>query len=231
MILAICQPNFLPWLGYIAMLDMADTFVVLDDVQYVRREWVNRNYIYNCYQGSRELISVSLSKHSQQTPINRVVVAQNGWQSSVLGKIENAYKQAPYFNKYSSLIHNWLHAESASLASFNVNILMELMYILEIRTDIVLQSTLGITGRKSQLIINICNELKPDLYLANSGSRAYGLHEDLEKASIPYQYQDYKHPAFTCRSAVGEYSESYLSIIDALMYYDTRSRQIVRGQV
>ena len=45
MIVAIHQPHYLPWLGYMDKLDQAEAFVVLDTVQFVRREHQNRNRI------------------------------------------------------------------------------------------------------------------------------------------------------------------------------------------
>ena len=43
--LAIHQPHYLPWLGYLAKWAAADVFVFLDTVQYVRNGWQNRNRI------------------------------------------------------------------------------------------------------------------------------------------------------------------------------------------
>ena len=43
--IAILQPHFLPWLGYFDLIKRVDGFVYLDDVQYISREWKNRNRI------------------------------------------------------------------------------------------------------------------------------------------------------------------------------------------
>ena len=45
MIVAIRQPQYLPWIGYFDKLDRADVFVLLDNVQYKKNEWQNRNRI------------------------------------------------------------------------------------------------------------------------------------------------------------------------------------------
>ena len=45
MIVAIHQPQYLPWIGYFDKLDRADVFVLLDNVQYKKNEWQNRNRI------------------------------------------------------------------------------------------------------------------------------------------------------------------------------------------
>ena len=43
--LAIHQPHYLPWLGYLAKWASADVFVFLDTVQYEKNGWQNRNRI------------------------------------------------------------------------------------------------------------------------------------------------------------------------------------------
>ena len=43
--LAVMQPTFLPWVGYFALMDRVDRFVFLDDVQFDKRSWQQRNRI------------------------------------------------------------------------------------------------------------------------------------------------------------------------------------------
>nr|MBI3612487.1 WbqC family protein [Nitrospirota bacterium] len=45
MLVAIHQPQYLPWLGYLDKIDRADVFVILDTVQFKKNEWQNRNRI------------------------------------------------------------------------------------------------------------------------------------------------------------------------------------------
>ena len=45
MIVAIHQPQYLPWLGYFDKMLKADVFCYLDNVQYKKNEWQNRNRI------------------------------------------------------------------------------------------------------------------------------------------------------------------------------------------
>ena len=42
MIVAIHQPNYLPWLGYFYKMVKADIFVLLDNVQYEKNGYTNR---------------------------------------------------------------------------------------------------------------------------------------------------------------------------------------------
>jgi WbqC-like protein family len=42
---AIMQPTYLPWVGYLDLIDRVDVFVFLDNVQFERRSWQQRNQI------------------------------------------------------------------------------------------------------------------------------------------------------------------------------------------
>tara|TARA_B100001964_G_C13847871_1_gene428797 strand:+ start:176 stop:439 length:264 start_codon:yes stop_codon:yes gene_type:complete len=61
-VVAICQPNFMPWLGYFEMGHRADVYVMLDDVQYIKREWINRNRVLNRSDEGWQWINVPLYK-------------------------------------------------------------------------------------------------------------------------------------------------------------------------
>ena len=43
--IAISQPTFLSWQGYFALIDYVDLFVFFDNVQFVKRSWIQRNKI------------------------------------------------------------------------------------------------------------------------------------------------------------------------------------------
>ena len=58
--IAISQPTFLPWAGYFALIDHVDQFIFLDNVQFVRRSWIQRNKIK--IQDNEKLISVPVHK-------------------------------------------------------------------------------------------------------------------------------------------------------------------------
>ena len=39
------QPNFLPWVGYFNKIKLSKNFVILDDVEYTKNGFINRNKI------------------------------------------------------------------------------------------------------------------------------------------------------------------------------------------
>lgn len=73
--IAIMQPYFLPYLGYIQLMNLVDNFVIYDDVSYINRGWVNRNYIL--VNGQKKLLTVPLKEASQNKRINEIYIAND----------------------------------------------------------------------------------------------------------------------------------------------------------
>ena len=101
--LAIMQPYFFPYLNYYQLLDAADLFVVLDDVAFINRGWINRNYIL--LNGAPHLFTVPLKKASQNRIIKDIETAEHeNWRTKLLTLLTHAYSRAPMFHRAFSVI-------------------------------------------------------------------------------------------------------------------------------
>ena len=90
--IAIMQPYTFPYLGYFQLINAVDTFVFYDDVNFIKRGWINRNNILVNGQGS--LFTIPLLKASQNKQINEVeVVFDEKWKNQFFKSIEYNYKK------------------------------------------------------------------------------------------------------------------------------------------
>ena len=96
MILGISQPTFVPYAGYFGLLDYADCFVFLDNVQFDKRSWQQRNYIF-MRQKSLFVNCPSLPKGKFHQKIDRVKILNDKSKEEVLLKIHVAYKNSKFF--------------------------------------------------------------------------------------------------------------------------------------
>ena len=94
MIIAMHQPNYLPWGGYFYKLLASDYFIFLDDDQYSKNKYVNRTQII--YDQKYSWLTIPVNFKLGET-INEVKFAQPDWGQRHLSKIKNAYQKAPYF--------------------------------------------------------------------------------------------------------------------------------------
>ncbi len=90
------QPDFVPYLGFFQRLLMADVFVILDDVQFIRRGWQHRDYIKG--RNGRRWLTLSLQKGDFHQRINQVMLSNDkSWRNSHLNLLKDSYKRSKYF--------------------------------------------------------------------------------------------------------------------------------------
>ena len=154
--LAIHQPQYLPWLGYFDKMDRADVFVLLDDVQYKKNEWQNRNKIRNV-RSSQWLTVPVLYKFGQK--INEVRInSKEKWSQKHYKSLEMNYSRAAHFGKYSAFFRNSFKRDWKLLEEVNLHFIEYLKAELGIDTDIQRSSSLGIKGRSTARLVNICKK-------------------------------------------------------------------------
>ena len=96
---AIMQPYFMPYIGYFQLIKAVDTFVVYDDVNYIKKGWINRNNIL--VNDESFLFTIPLKEASQNKNINQIYIEElPNWKVNFLKTIKLSYKNAPYFSIY-----------------------------------------------------------------------------------------------------------------------------------
>jgi hypothetical protein len=101
LIVAVHQPQYLPWLGYFDKMRRADVFCYLNDVQYKKNEWQNRNRIKTAQNW--QWLTVPVRYHFPEK-INEVHI-NNGvdWTRKHLQALITNYRRAPYYKAYISI--------------------------------------------------------------------------------------------------------------------------------
>ena len=129
MIVAIHQPNYLPWLGYFYKIIHCDLFVFLDNVLHSKSGYTHRNRI-KTKEGPR-WVSVPLS--TKEIRINDVLISNDrNWRSKHRNLIINAYGGAPYFEKYNPYFEHVYSSNWEKLADLNENLIKTICELLVI---------------------------------------------------------------------------------------------------
>ena len=81
--IAIVQSNYIPWKGYFDLIAAVDEFILLDDVQYTKRDWRNRNQIKTA-QGVQWLTIPVINKGGQTQLIDETEISEP-WADQALG--------------------------------------------------------------------------------------------------------------------------------------------------
>jgi len=211
--ISIHQPLFIPWIGYFDKINKADIFVILDHVQYTKGSWINRNKIKMA--NNEILLTIPVIKTALNTPINAIKIDfSKNWIRKHLDTIKYSYKKAPYFEEIYPILENSYMEKQEYLALFNQKLIEIFCEYLEIHTKIIKSSELNVSGNKSQLLLNICKELKADTYIIGmGGNNNYIDFELFKKNNIKIQPQQFHHPTYP---QLGKDFIPNLSIIDLL---------------
>ncbi len=225
---AISQPTYLPWMGYFDVIDQVDTFVVLDNVQFAKRSWQQRNRIRTA-TGLQWLTVPVKSQGRFEQLIRDVELLDVSFARDHVRAIEHAYRRAPHFQQYFPGLEQQLTENCpVRLAELNTRLLKCLMSVLGLETPIVNASELGVSGRRTEQLANICEKLGADEYLSALGSAAY-LVEDQEiftSRSIEVTFQHYEHPVYP---QVFLPFEPFASVIDLIFNTGEASLEVLRS--
>ncbi len=227
--IAIAQPTYLPWLGYFDLLDQVDKFVLLDTVQFEKQSWQQRNRIKTPTGLQWLTVPVIFRGRLGQRIVDVEIREPEFWRDH-LRAIELNYRRAPFFDKYFSAVNELLRAASSSprLADFTIGLFGWLMETLGITTPIVRSSDLGVSGKRTQLLAEICGVLGATTYISPLGSADYLLSEltILTDRGIDVVFQHYEHPQY--RQMFPPF-EAHASVLDLLFSEGENSLSIIRS--
>jgi hypothetical protein len=229
MLVAIHQPNFLPWLGYFDRMMKADLFVLLDHVQFERRNYQNRALIR--LEDEARWLTVPVVQLSQKEKIidkridNPAEETTRWWGPNSFNTLRYAYRKAPYFELYAPRLREILESRWEKLVDLNIATLEFVREALDIRTPLVRSSTLDAEGQRSGLLLDICKKVGASAFLGGmGGSRGYLDKEAFAASDMGVVWQDFRHPQYTqCGEAP---FIPGLSVLDLLFNCGPASREL-----
>ena len=159
--IAIHQPEHFPYMGFFEKMKSADLFVILDDVQYKKNNWQNRNKFLN-KNGVEEFFSVQVEKEATKKLIKDVNVVDGVWRKKVIKKLQqNLDIDVSYIYSHDKLI------------DINMNSIMWVREKLNINKPIIHSSDLYINTKSTQRLVDICNEVGATEYISGEGGKDY----------------------------------------------------------
>ncbi|MCC7261242.1 MAG: WbqC family protein [Candidatus Latescibacteria bacterium] len=225
MIAAIHQPQYLPWLGYFDKMDQAGCFVLLDNVQYKRREWQNRNRIKTA--GGVQWLTVPVSGEYLAL-INAVAVEQGeNWRHKHLESLRHAYHRAACWPPAAASLEAFFGSSWAMLSQANAASIDWLRGQLGITTPLRWASEMaGLSEDPTGRLVDICRAVGADTYLSGVDGANYMDLGQFAAAGIGVIFQHYEHPVYP--QLHGDFA-SHLSALDLVLNCGPRSLEILRS--
>jgi hypothetical protein len=216
--ISMMQPYLFPYLGYFQLIEASDAFVLVDDLQFVKGSWMNRNRVLT-HDGQPKLITFPLRKGSRRAAINERWLSDTFDEEAkaLLIMLEHSYKKAPYRAEVLALLTSIFANPDRNLARFTENSIRALCRYMKIDTPIHILSELADTRQmdKQDRIIKVAQQLGGTRYLNSIGG--VPLYCPDYFASHDLQLRFIKMDEVTYPQLTSEFVPS-LSIIDVLMF-------------
>lgn len=225
MLVGIHQLHYLPWLRYFEKIARCDCFIVLDDIQFAKNDWQNRNKIKTA--NGVQVLTLPVRQRLGQR-LNEVEIFNGDpWRKKHLRSLLQAYAWAPYLEAHEDFLYDIYGREWTHMDHINREMLHYFLGALGIDTPIFYSSQLGVEGAATERLIGLMKAVGGDTYY--SGAYALQVYLDaeaLERAGIGLQLQEWHAPIYP--QLHGEFVKD-LSIIDLLLNCGPDSLAVLMG--
>lgn len=215
---AIMQPYLFPYIGYFQLIMSSDIFVIYDDVNYIKKGFINRNSIL--LDGLPYRFTLSVPSASQNKLINELQYSREV--GKLLKTIESAYIKAPFFKQVFPIIEDVLNYQSRSIAQLCKFSYEKIFDYLGVEKKIILSSNINYdrTQSASNKLVNITKLLNGQVYINSPGGRALYSKAMFEPNGVEIKFIE---PIINSYSQLNTNNFiPYLSIIDILMNNDEK---------
>ena len=215
--LGIMQPYFFPYLGYFQLLNCVDKLVLYDNIEFTKKGWINKNRLL--LNGKESLFSINLKKDSDYLNIceRSISPVYKKEREKLIRKIESSYKKAPCYAEVMPLIRKIIEADIENLFDYILNSIVEINTYLNIKTPLVISSSLNISNdlKGQDKVIAICNKIKPSEYVNPVGGMELYSKITFKKNGLDLSFIEMNSIEYFQGS---DSFVSHLSIIDVLMW-------------
>ena len=196
------------------MIHQVDEFVFLEDVQYTKRDWRNRNIIKT--NKGLKWITVPVENNSRNQLIYEVKINNNEqWARSHYDIIRQNYFYAPYFKQYKEFLeHIYFDKKFNTLSELNIYTTTLIARKLGISTKFVNSVDLCTTGKKDDKLIAICKQLQATHYISGPAAKEYIDEDKFKENNITLEYIRYEYPRY---KQVDEPFEHGVTILDLIL--------------
>ena len=210
----IMQPTYMPWAGYLNLIAQADVFVFLDDVQFEKQSWQNRNRVL--VNGAAHWVTVPVLRQHLSDKIHMIAVDDaQPWRRKHVDLLRSSYARHPFCADMLGLACGILDPANTRLCDLNIAVICAIASALGLERRFVRSSALGIEGQRSRRLVEICRHFDCDQYLSPHGAREY-LAQDgaFETSAVQLVFQEFDVRKYEQKGAPA--FVAHLSILDVI---------------
>lgn len=214
MIIGIHQPELLPWYGYIHKLYYSDIFVLLDDVQFKKNNFQNRNKVLTKHGEIWLSVPVDSKERLENTIRQTSIIWHKDWRKKFIATITQNYSKHAYYHELEDFLKIF-DKRHDTIFEISYDILNFIVELLKIDTTIILQSELNPSGQKTSLLLDICKKINGKKYLMGRGGSDYFDYDLFKMNDIEVLHHDFIQPQYFQLNSPDEFIP-YMSFIDII---------------
>lgn len=212
--IAISQPTYLPWQGYFALIDYVDEFIFLENIQFNKRSWQQRNKIIINEKEILLTIPVKSKGKFEQNICDVEIDNFKKNKTKHLSLIKNAYSKSKYFDEYFEDLENIFNKNYRKLAELNKELILYFCKALNIKTTLSTDKIYDLSSKKNDYLKDICILKNCTNYISTLGAKDYFQEINcFPNTNIKIEYFDFQDNEYPQKS---KKFTSRLSIIDLL---------------
>jgi len=192
--IVISQPMYFPWVGMFEQINLCDTYVNYDDVQFSKGSFTNRVQIKSSSPNGFNWMTIPVKHFKFGILINELEINhQRNWQKEHLGMLKQAYRNAPYVNEMLALVRNLFDIPCNTIAEVSMQSIEIIIDYFDLAKDknFYTASRLGIGGSSSERVCEIVQYLNGTHYITGHGAKNYLDHSLFESNGIRVEYMNY----------------------------------------
>lgn len=191
----VIQSSFIPWRGYFDFIASTDIFVFLDDVQYSKNGWRNRNKI-KTPTGVQWLTVPVRQERLGQLICETYVDNSTSWRKKLHGSWQANYLRSAHFSDAMALLDVLQDPKKRTISELNIELTKRLCRYLGIATPLILSSDLSLSGSKTDRLIDLLKQLGASVYLSGPSADAYLDKKAFSENGIRLEYKSYDYAPY-----------------------------------
>lgn len=225
MLVGIHQLHYLPWLRYFEKIARCDVFIVLDDIQFTKNDWQNRNKVKTA--SGATLLTVPVFEHLGQNLGDVRIKRRAPWRRKHWRTIEQAYHKAPFLADHAAFLSETYGRDWGLLNDLNRHMLEYFVHVLGIDTRLVYASGLEVPGKATDRLVKLVQSVDGDCYYSGAyAARAYLDTALFKRAGIGLRLQQWAAPTYA--QLHGHFVPD-LAVVDLLLNCGPESLGILMG--
>jgi hypothetical protein len=211
---AIVQSSYIPWKGYFDLIRASDEFILLDEVQFTKRDWRSRNRI-KTKDGLLWLTIPVQTKGRYEQRIIDTMIADPSWSADHWKTIRSAYARAPHFDRYAESFQSlYERPVSDRLSEVNHSFIVAACRALGILTPIRWSAEYAPREGRNQRLIDVCVKSGATDYLSGPAARDYIDQDAFAAAGISIHFADYSgYPEYPQLHGAFEHAVTILDLL------------------